>query len=134
MAKILVTEDDPHVRAFVSRALEMNGHTVVQADDGEEGFDCLSEHEGAFDLLLSDIKMPFMDGIELAQLAAQSWPELKILMMTGFADQRERSNGLSEIVIDVVAKPFTLDTIRNAVENALTGECTDAPERLSISA
>ena len=119
MSKILITEDDPHVMAFVSRALEMNGHTVFKAEDGEEGFDCLTEHDGEFDLLLTDIKMPFMDGIELAQLTAKKWPDLKILMMTGFADQRERSNGLSEIVIDVVSKPFSLDVIRNAVDSAL---------------
>jgi len=119
MAKILITEDDGAVRAFVSRALEMSGHEVVQAEDGEEGYDCLVEHGGEFDLLMTDIKMPFMDGIELAHLAAKSYPDLKILMMTGFADQRERSNGLSDIVIDVVSKPFTLDTIKQAVNDAL---------------
>ena len=120
MAKILLTEDDDAVRAFVSRALQMNGHTVIEAEDGEEGFDALNQHQGEFDLLLTDIKMPFMDGIELATLAAKSWPNLKILMMTGFADQRERSNGLSKIVIDVVSKPFTLTQIKDAVEHALT--------------
>ena len=119
MARILVTEDDEAVRAFVTRALEMEGHEVVQAEDGEEGYDQLTEHSGAFDLLLTDIKMPFMDGIALSRAAASQYPELKILMMTGFADQRERSGGLDKIVIDVVPKPFTLEQIRNAVRNAM---------------
>ena len=119
MAKILLTEDDEAVRAFVARALSMDGHEVVEACDGEEGFDHLQEHRGEFDLLLSDIKMPFMDGIELAHTSAANWPELKILMMTGYADQRERADNLSKIVIDVVSKPFTLAQIREQVRNAL---------------
>ncbi|MFD0914978.1 response regulator [Pseudahrensia aquimaris] len=119
MAKILVTEDDEAVRAFVARALEMDGHEIVQAEDGEEGFDRLQEHEGVFDLLLTDIKMPYMDGIELAKTAALSYPSLKILFMTGFADQRERTGELSDIVIDVVSKPFSLQQIRDAVTTAL---------------
>lgn len=119
MKKILVAEDDDSVRAFVSRALEMDGHIVFTADDGEDGFDRLQEHEGDFDLLLTDIKMPFMDGIELSRTAAKHFPDLKILMMTGFADQRERAEGLDAIVIDVVPKPFTLKEIRQAVKKAL---------------
>lgn len=119
MAKILLTEDDEAVRAFVSRALQMDGHEVVQACDGEDGFDRLQEYEGEFDLLLTDIKMPFMDGIELSRTAARSYPDLKILMMTGYADQRERANGLDRIVIDIVCKPFTLAHIRGAVSKAL---------------
>ena len=119
MAKILLTEDDEAVRTFVSRALQLDGHQVVEAEDGEDGYDRLNEHEGEFDLLLTDIKMPFMDGIALSRTAAASFPELKILMMTGFADQRERTDGIEKIVIDVVSKPFTLDQIRSAVSKAL---------------
>ena len=63
MAKILLTEDDEAVRSFVARALAMDGHDIVEAHDGEDGFDRLQEASGAFDLLLTDIKMPFMDGL-----------------------------------------------------------------------
>jgi len=119
MAKILLTEDDDAVRSFVARALEMDGHIITLAEDGEEGFDQLQEHNGDFDLLLTDIKMPFMDGIALAKSAAELYPDLKILFMTGFADQRERSDGLENIVIDVVSKPFTLQEIKRAVTDAV---------------
>lgn len=122
MKKILITEDDDSVRSFVSRALEMDGHAVFTASDGEDGFDRLEEHEGEFDLLLTDIKMPFMDGIELSKTAAKHFPDLKILMMTGFADQRERAEGLDAIVVDVVPKPFSLQEIRAAVKHALEYE------------
>ncbi len=121
MAKILLIEDDEAVRSFVARALEMDGHSVTTAEDGEDGYDRLIENEGEFDLMLTDIKMPFMDGIELTRLAASHYPDLKILMMTGYADQRERADGLEKIVIDVVEKPFTLAQIRKAVISALEG-------------
>ncbi|KAH2824000.1 hypothetical protein KXV85_001328 [Aspergillus fumigatus] len=74
---------------------------------------------GAFDLLLTDIQMPVMDGIALALTAARDFPELKILLMTGFADQRERASGLNAIVHDVVTKPFSVADIRTAVADAL---------------
>lgn len=122
MAHILVVEDDSAVRAFVRRALEIDGHTVSTAEDGEEGFDCMQQAYaipgGGYDLLLSDIKMPFMDGIELARLSSQHFPDLDILLMTGYADQRERAEA-SHKVVDVVSKPFTLKQIRTAVGEAL---------------
>ena len=119
MAKILITEDDEAVRSFVARALEMEGHNVDLAEDGEDGLDTLRAANGNYDLLLTDIKMPFMDGIELAHNAANLFPKLKILMMTGYADQRERADGLDKIVIDVVSKPFSLHKIREQVRLAL---------------
>ncbi len=119
MAKILITEDDEAVRSFVARALEMEGHIVDLAEDGEQALDVLRLADGNYDLLLSDIKMPIMDGIELAHNAAALYPDLKILMMTGYADQRERADGLSKIIIDVVAKPFSLVDIRTQVKLAL---------------
>ncbi len=128
MTRILITEDDEAVRSFVARALSIDGYQIVEAHDGEDGFDRLQEANGAFDLLLTDIKMPFMDGIALAHMAAQNWPGLKILMMTGYADQRERTDGLSKIVIDVVAKPFTLAQIRTHVREALAMDLPDLRE------
>jgi len=119
MASILLAEDDESVRAFVTRALESDGHNVDAAEDGGEAMEILTREKGAFDLLLSDIKMPMMDGIALTLNAARDWPDLKILLMTGFADQRERAYGLEGLVEDIVQKPFTLVDIRKAVARAL---------------
>ncbi|MCC2113241.1 MAG: response regulator [Hyphomicrobiales bacterium] len=119
MARILVTEDDDAVRAFVCRALQIDGHDVVSAEDGAEGLATLQREQGGFDLLLTDIKMPVMDGIALALSAARDFPRLTILLMTGYADQRERAYGLEALVHDVVTKPFTLAGIRSAVDEAL---------------
>lgn len=119
MARILLTEDDEPVRLFVKRALEMDSHKVVTAADGAEGLAILITEKGAFDLLLTDIKMPVMDGIALALAAARDFPELTILLMTGYADQRERASNLKALIYDVVTKPFTLPQIRTKVMEAL---------------
>ncbi len=119
MAQILLAEDDDSVRAFVKRALELDGHSVISAEDGALALEILEERCEPFDLLLSDIKMPVMDGIALALNAARAFPDMPILLMTGFADQRERAHGLDLLVRDIVPKPFTLAEIRAAVARAL---------------
>lgn len=135
MARILLTEDDEAVQAFVARALQMDGHTVITADDGEDGYDRMIEHDGEFDLLLSDIKMPFMDGIELAHTVAKHFPHMPILLMTGYADQRERADSVNAVVVDVVSKPFSLAEIRSAVKRALAARApTEEKERFLKSA
>jgi CheY-like chemotaxis protein len=100
-------------------SLAMDGHDTTTAADGAEALDILTRELGRFDLLLTDIQMPVMDGIALALAASRDFPELKILLMTGYADQRERASGLNAIVHDVVTKPFTVADIRTAVADAL---------------
>ena len=119
MARILIAEDEEPVRALVTRALAEEGHFVVATADGIEAMDMLQSEDGAFDLLLADIKMPLMDGIALALAVARDYPKLPILLMTGYADQRERASGLDALIYDVIAKPFTLGEIQYAVAGAL---------------
>ncbi len=122
MARILIAEDEEALRAFVVRALMQDGHEVVATADGGEALDALTRDQGRFDLLLTDIRMPVMDGIALALAAARDWPELTILLMTGYADQRERAHGLDALIHDVIAKPFSLGDIRKAVAEALVAK------------
>ncbi|WP_458759810.1 response regulator [Afipia sp. TerB] len=119
MARILIADDEDAMRALVARAIAMDGHEIVTAQDGAEALDIITREGGAFDLLLTDIKMPMMDGIALALAVARDFPALTILLMTGFADQRERASGLDAIVHDVVTKPFAVADIRTAVADAL---------------
>ena len=119
MARILIAEDDENVRAFVVRALVHSGHEVVEAEDGGLAAEIVTAEDGKFDLLLSDIKMPVMDGIALALNVAAQYPELTIMLMTGFADQRERAHGLDALIYDVVPKPFSLQVLLGKVEDAL---------------
>lgn len=119
MARILLVEDDDSVRAFVARALQIDSHGVVEAEDGKIGLETFLADESGFDLVLTDIQMPQIDGIEMSEALSQSAPGQKILMMTGYANQRERAANLDAIVIDVVQKPFTLPEIRKQVSQAL---------------
>jgi CheY-like chemotaxis protein len=119
VARVLIADDEDSMRSLVARAIAMDGHDTVTAADGAEALDILTGDGRAFDLLLTDIKMPIMDGIALALAAARDFPGLTILLMTGFADQRERASGLNAIVHDVVTKPFSVADIRAAVAEAL---------------
>jgi two-component system cell cycle response regulator CpdR len=119
VAKILIAEDDDAVRALVIRALSEDGHVLRTAADGAEALDVLNHQDGEFDLLLTDVKMPVMDGIALALAAGRAHPDVAIMLMTGYADQRERAHGLDALVHDVIAKPFTLSQIQGAVREAL---------------
>jgi len=107
------------MRVLVARAVAMDGHDTVTAQDGAEALDILTRDNGAFDLLLTDIQMPVMDGIALALSAARDFPDLTILLMTGYAAQRERASNLSAIAHDVISKPFSVAEIRAAVADAL---------------
>ncbi len=119
MARILIVDDEESMRQLVARAITMDGHEIVTAQDGAEALDIIATEGGAFDLLLTDIKMPMMDGIALSLAVARDFPALTILLMTGFADQRERASGLSAIAHDVITKPFSVADIRTAVADAL---------------
>lgn len=119
MARVLIADDEESMRMLVARAIGMDGHSTVTAQDGAEALEILTREDGAFDLLLSDIQMPVMDGIALALSAARDFPDLTILLMTGFADQRERASNLNAIAHDVISKPFSVADIRAAVADAL---------------
>jgi CheY-like chemotaxis protein len=119
MARILIAEDEDAIRGLIARALLQDGHDVVTANDGGEALDAIEREQGAFDLLLTDIRMPVMDGIALALATARDHPDVTILLMTGYADQRERASNLSALIHDVITKPFTPATIQAAVNAAL---------------
>jgi two-component system, cell cycle response regulator CpdR len=120
MARILIAEDEEALRALCARALLSDGHEVKTASDGTDALDLLGRENGRFDLLLTDIRMPVMDGIALALGVARDHPDVTILLMTGYADQRERAQGLNAIIHDVISKPFTVAALRAAVNEALT--------------
>jgi len=119
MARILIAEDEVTLGAMCARALATDGHEVETACDGGEALDVLTREQGRFDLLLTDVRMPIMDGIALALAAARDYPDVTILLMTGYADQRERAQGLDALIHDVISKPFSVTALRGAVTEAL---------------
>ena len=119
MARILIAEDDDIVRALLVRALGGDGHDLIETADGTTAFDALNASKGGIDLLLSDVKMPEMDGIELALATGRYHPDTAIMLTTGHVDQRERAHDLDALVHEVISKPFSVDQITSAIREAL---------------
>ncbi|KQT85840.1 response regulator [Aurantimonas sp. Leaf443] len=119
MAEILLAEDEMAVRLLVSRALRLEGHVVTEAEDGDAALEILVERKGAFDLVLSDIRMPGLTGIEIAYEIAAVWPDLPILLMTGYAEQKEAAADLAAVIEGVLEKPFPIATVRREVGRVL---------------
>ena len=122
MARILLAEDEASVRDFITRALRSVGHEVDAVTDGSEALTRLRTAPAngiRYDLLLTDILMPVMDGISLALSASRDAPGIFIMLMTGYSDQRERTYGIEAIIQDILLKPFTLDELVERVDAVL---------------
>jgi two-component system cell cycle response regulator CpdR len=117
MAHILLAEDDESLRKFLAAALVRAGHQVTDFGDGEEAFECLKGYR--FDLLLTDIVMPGMDGIELAKRAADLNTALKIMFITGFAAVALHPSSNAPKQAKVLSKPFHLREIVAEVERMI---------------
>jgi len=105
MIRVLLAEDDAVMREFLARALEKSGYEVQSVDRGTAAIPLLEAER--FDLLLTDIVMPEMDGIELAQKAAVHWPEMRVMFITGFAAVTLKA-GQALPQAKVLSKPFHL--------------------------
>jgi two-component system cell cycle response regulator CpdR len=116
MTKILLAEDDDSLRGFLARALERAGFDVVACADGEEA---LTHLDQAWDLLLTDIVMPGVDGIEVARQAAARQPGLRIMFITGFAAVALSAKDTAPAGSKVLAKPIHLREIVTEVERMM---------------
>lgn len=117
MQRILLAEDDEDMRKFLVKALENAGYAVVSFSNGAEAYDRLKEEP--FTLLLTDIVMPEMDGIELARLAADLDPDLKIMFITGFAAVALNPDNQAPKDAKVLSKPFHLRDLVGEIERML---------------
>ena len=117
MAHILLAEDDESLRKFLAQALVKAGHDVTDFGDGGDVFECLKGFR--FDLLVTDIVMPGMDGIELAKRAAEMDSALKIMFITGFAAVALHPSSGAPKQAKVLSKPFHLREIVAEVERMI---------------
>jgi two-component system, cell cycle response regulator CpdR len=119
MARILLAEDDAATRDLVQRALGLEGHEVVVTQDGAEALEKLQAALTRFDVLVTDVQMPGLDGIALVEKGLAVSPKLRVVLMSGFADELSRAAHLKAKISRVITKPFTLEQIRTAVKAAL---------------
>ncbi len=118
---ILLVEDEDPVRAFAARALTMRGYEVIAAADAEEAMELLTENENRIDLLVSDVVMPGMDGPTFAAEAKKLRPDLKVIFVSGYAEDSFRKN-LQDHDFIFLPKPFSLTELTTKVKEALEGE------------
>ncbi len=117
MARIILAEDDEDLRRFLVSALEKAGHSVTSFGEGASAFEEIKQE--TFDLLLTDIVMPEMDGIELARRAAELDPALKIMFITGFAAVALNPDSKAPKEAKVLSKPFHLRDLVNEVNRLM---------------
>jgi len=113
---VLCAEDDDRILLFLSRLLIADGFTVLSAGDGEAALELSRNYSGSIDLLLSDVKMPRMNGLELCEIMASERPETKVLMMSGDFESREQ---VSMRGLAFVQKPFTARSLQESIERLL---------------
>ena len=117
MSKILLAEDDDAMRTFLSASLRRAGHDVQDYEDGEGALEALERE--VFDLLLTDIVMPGIDGIELARRGAELDPAMKIVFITGFAAVALSGSSPTPAGAKVLSKPFHLRALVEEVERVM---------------
>ena len=117
MQRIILAEDDETMRRFLVKALEKAGYSVVAFGNGADAYQRIREEP--FSLLLTDIVMPEMDGIELARRASELDPDLKIMFITGFAAVALNSEEQAARDAKVLSKPFHLRDLVQEVERML---------------
>lgn len=120
MARILLADDDAATRDLVRRALEGDGHAVTVTEDGAEALERLQAGDVNYDLIVTDVEMPALDGILLAEEALKLRPGLRIVLMSGYAEALQRGAGFKASKLGTITKPFTLEQIRALVRSTLS--------------
>lgn len=117
--RILVVDDEDIVRTSCSRTLSPEGYEVRLAKNGVEGLKMASEER--FDLVLTDLKMPDMDGIEVLRIIKEKWPETAVIIVTGYQTVDTAVKAIKLGAYDYIEKPFTPDALLSAVAEAMAG-------------
>ena len=118
---VLVVEDEPAVRKLVVEVLEDLGYKVLEAADGPGGLDIL-QGDDQIDLLVTDVGLPGLNGRQLADAARETRPDLKILFMTGYAENAAMAEGFLEHGMEMITKPFAIDLLTQRIQT-MAGKC-----------
>jgi two-component system cell cycle sensor histidine kinase/response regulator CckA len=116
---VLLVEDEDAVRSFAARALGQRGYQVLQASTGAEALEVFNEHDGEVDLVVSDVVMPEMDGPTLLKELRRQQPDLKIIFISGYAEDAFKRNLDEREAFMFLQKPFDLKQLAAAVKEAL---------------
>ena len=118
-ATILLVEDEDAVRVFGARALANKGYRVLEAMDGEQALDVINESEDSIDLIITDVMMPGMDGHTLVRLVQEELPDIKVILMSGYAEDAIPGEIACDSSINFLPKPFSLQDLASRVKDVL---------------
>ncbi len=116
---VLVVEDEPGIRALIRKMLLRRGYQVLEAQTGSEGLQIVNERDGKIDLLITDLMLPQMNGRELVDRLALTWPQIKVLFISGFTDDPLLARETLPAGVVFLQKPFTLESLLEKVDQAL---------------
>jgi two-component system cell cycle sensor histidine kinase/response regulator CckA len=118
--RVIVVDDDRHVRCSISRALRQRGYDVLEAGNGPAALDLLRERQTRpIELLVTDVVMPGMDGRELVDIAHRDQPALPVLYISGYTDDAVAHHGVERAAVDILEKPFACDALATRVRQLL---------------
>lgn len=124
--RLLVVEDDADARSLLSEILASEGYEVDLAQDGEDALAHLKK--GAYTLVLTDVRMPGLEGIDLLKEIRRSWPTLPVLLMTAFGDWDLYGEALREGAVDMIGKPFRRVELLKVLDHCLAAADAARPE------
>jgi len=117
LGKILVVDDERSMREFLTIMLQKDGHDVASASNGKEAVDCIVQK--TFDIVITDLKMPQLDGIDVLKTVKESAPETVVIMITAYASAETAVDAMKQGAYDYITKPFKIEEIKLIVRNAL---------------
>ena len=118
--KILFVDDAPDIRALLTDFLPMCGHTVVTAEDGQQGWDIFSAEADSVDVVITDVSMPVMNGVQLLRMIREKGFKVPVILVSGLDDHDVETKAAEYEIAAVVSKPFDLSEMRALLENLAT--------------
>ncbi len=115
--RILCIDDEPDIVSLITEFLQLIGHTVVAAENGRRGLELFSADPGAFDLLISDVKMPQMGGLELLEVLRLGGHAIPVVLVSGHNDGSVEEAAKGHALVAVVPKPFNLDALKQVLDD-----------------
>ena len=118
---VLVVDDEPDVRKVVRMTLEKSGYDVLEAEDGEKAIEEVKKDENSMllNLIITDIRMPNMNGIDVINYYRKEWPSVPLIVLTGFPDMDMATTLLKHGIVDYLVKPVEAEKLRAAVSQAM---------------
>lgn len=126
--RLLIVDDEESIRDFLDIMLKKEGYEVTLAEDGEQGKDFLQKK--SFDLVISDLQMPKMNGLELLKYSKENYPDLTFMMITAFGTTESAVEAMKMGAYDYITKPFKIDEVRMVIANALRTKNLEVENRV----